>query len=222
MHRAWPVCGVAAWRRRSLNLRGYHWGTMHAYAPPAAGGPLSSGHWLDDARSLSALAYEQNGWTKNGRVTKTGAMALMDQSWSDPPNAVWPQLWQRRQDALRARGWLLEGGRLTRAGQAAIHSGQWKSPPSAVMQQLLARQQAACDALVRQCKARRLAAEDRVRMPPPPPRSSVTPVEAFIGRHGHHPSVRAPDPTLQRNDIRAQVRDIEARFAFADAGMGIL
>ena len=42
----------------------------------------------DDGRTLSAQLYAQNGWVKEGRVTKQGVTALTDKMWKAPPSAV--------------------------------------------------------------------------------------------------------------------------------------
>ena len=72
----------------------------------------------DDGRTLSAQLYAQNGWVKEGRVTKQGVTALTDKTWKAPPSAVWPQLRRQRQEARVKQGWLTPDGKLTKEGNA--------------------------------------------------------------------------------------------------------
>ena len=74
-----------------------------------------------DARTLSAAVYVQNGWTKDGRLTKKGSVAMIRKTWQNAPAAAWRGMWQLRQDALIERRWLTESGQLTQLGIAMIN-----------------------------------------------------------------------------------------------------
>ena len=88
-----------------------------------------------DARTLSAAVYVQNGWTKDGRLTKEGSLAIFRKTWQNAPAAAWRGLWQLRQDALIEWRWLTESGQLTQLGVAKINDGSWNNPPGAVAEQ---------------------------------------------------------------------------------------
>ena len=65
-----------------------------------------------DAHTLSAAVYVQNGWTKDGRLTKEGSLAIFRKTWQNAPAAAWRGLWQLRQDVLIEWRWLTESGQL--------------------------------------------------------------------------------------------------------------
>ena len=140
-----------------------------------------------DARTLSAAVYVQNGWTKDGRLTKKGSVAMIRKTWQNAPAAAWRGMWQLRQDALIERRWLTESGQLTQLGIAMINDGSWSNPPGTVVEQLQKLQKRAYDELVADYERRRAAHEEEARrlMPPPPARTypaSRRPTRRFRAR----------------------------------------
>ena len=98
-----------------------------------------------DAHTLSAAVYVQNGWTKDGRLTKEGSLAIFRKTWQNAPAAAWRGLWQLRQDVLIEWRWLTESGQLTQLGVAKINDGSWNNPPGVVAEQLRKLQKRAWD-----------------------------------------------------------------------------
>ena len=160
-----------------------------------------------DERTLSAAVYVQNGWTKDGRLTKKGSVAIFRKTWQNAPAAAWRGLWQLRQDALIEWRWLTESGELTQLGIAKINDGSWNNPPGAVAEQLRKLQKRAYDELAADYERRRAAHEEEARrlMPPPPAPTYLT--------YGIAP----PDASIPREDIRGRLRDIERRYAKFEA-----